>query len=680
MAGFDLAQTFYIDKDAVQGADNIFVTSVDLYFYGKPVSGKTKSGITSPGASIYVGMTNDNGSPNLDMYHHTFAARVEYDNINTDTAGVTATTFTFRQPVPLATARLYSFLVKFDGSDPDFKLWYNKAGENVLGTTTKTQVTSGKVDGAFYMVTNGKDLTPVLDADLSFKINVAKFSKLSETFRVYNRKYEILRVSGLSGDFKGGEDVYRLSANLTGTVAISETSTTLTGTGTSFTGAGLQAGDAFVITDGTVGNTEVRKVVAVTNSTSMTIDVAPSFTNASGHYYKTVTAKLFDSNGLTDHVILQDSTANSTIYLGVGNTIYGVDSGTSATITTILDYAVNGVVPNFDIKTPAGTAVTTSLNFANAAYQFSDTHAVTATLGERLLINQYDPVIYSQSNKVVSAATEDAFRGLVTFTTTNPFVSPYVREENMDLFVERYELNNTTTNEYAGSGSAKTRYISKVITLADDQIAEDLKVYVRAYRPANTNIVVYARLRNSEDLESMDLKDWTELSLVTSNTEFSNPTNIYDRKELEYAIPFYRTGTTAVGQFQTLSACTVITGTSGAVSTDVAPGSLVRVYSPIIPSTYFVDTVLASNTTTFTVARGTGSNASLVATGLKVDVIDRSSSAFLDIQAQNIVTYYNKAKAPQKGFDSFAIKIVLLSEDGVKVPYVDDVRAIAVSA
>jgi hypothetical protein len=679
MAGFDLAQTFYLDKDAVEGADSIFVTSVDLYFFGKPVSGKTKSGITNPGASVYLAMTNDNGSPNLDLYHHTFAGRVEYENILTDASGATATTFTFRQPVPLSTARSYAFLIKFDGSDPDFKLWYNKAGENVFGTTTKTQVTSGKVDGAFYTITNGRDLTPVLDADLSFNLQVAKFSKTSETFRVYNRKYEILRVNSMVGDFKGGEDVYRLSANATGTVAISENSTTLTGTGTSFNTT-LLVGDKFAITDGTPGNTEIRTVVSVTNATSMVVDVVPSFSNTSGNYFKTVTAKLFDANGLSDHVILQDSTANTTVYLSAGERIYGVDSQATALITTVLDYAVNGLVPNFDIKTPAGTAVTASLNFANAAYQFSDTNAVTATLGDRLLINQYDPVIFSQSNKVTTAATEDAFRGLITFTTTNPYVSPYVREENMDLFVERYELNNTTTNEYTGFGSAKTRYISKVIPLSDDQIAEDLKIYVRAYRPANTNIIVYARLRNSEDLESMDLKDWTELSLVTANTDYSNPTNIYDRKELEYSIPFYRLGTTATGSFTTLSACTVVTGTSGSVSTEIANGNLVRVYSPIIPSTYFVDTVVESNTTTFTLATGTGANASLVGTGLKVDVIDRPSSAFLDIQSQNIVTYYNKARAIHKGFDSFALKIVLLSEDGIKVPYVDDVRAIAVSA
>lgn len=679
MAGFDLAQTFYLDKDAVQGADTAFVTAVDLYFFDKPVSGKTKSGIESPGASVYLARTNDNGSPNLELYHHTFAGRVEYNDINTSSTGATATTFTFRQPVPLATDKSYAFLVKFDGSDPDFKLWYNKAGENVFGTTTKTQVSSGKVDGAFYTITNGKDLTPMLDADLSFNLKVAKFSKTSDTFRIYNRKYELLRVTNMVGDFKGGEDVYRLSANAAGNVSFTDSSKTITGTGTAFNSV-LVAGDSFVLTDGTVGNTIVRTVAAIANATSMTVTVEPSFSNTVGHYYKTVTAKLFDANGLTDHVVLQDSTANTTVYLGVGNTIYGTDSHASATISGILDYAVNGVVPNFDVKIPAGATVTTTLNFANTGYAFDDTHAVSATLGQRTLINQYDPVIYSQSNKVVSAATEDAFRGYITFSTTNPYVSPYVREENMDLFVERYELNNTTTNEYTGSGAAKSRYISKMITLTNDQVAEDLKVYVRAYRPANTNIVVYARLRNSEDLESMDLKDWTELSMVTPSTDYSNPTNIYDRKEIEYALPFYRTGTTAVGQFSTSSACTVITGTSGAVNTDIAPGSLVRVYSPIIPSTYFVDTVLSSNTTTITVATGTGSNTSLVGSGLKVDVIDRPSSAFLDIQSQNIATYYNKARAIQRGFDSFVIKIVLLSDDGVKVPYVDDIRAIAVSA
>jgi hypothetical protein len=53
---FDLAQTFYIDKDSVKQADTIFITSVDLYFKTKPVAGKTKTGIYQPGASVLIMM------------------------------------------------------------------------------------------------------------------------------------------------------------------------------------------------------------------------------------------------------------------------------------------------------------------------------------------------------------------------------------------------------------------------------------------------------------------------------------------------------------------------------------------------------------------------------------------------------------------------------------------------
>ena len=42
---FDLAQSFYIDKDAVRQADTIFITSVDLYFNTKPGIGLSTTGI-----------------------------------------------------------------------------------------------------------------------------------------------------------------------------------------------------------------------------------------------------------------------------------------------------------------------------------------------------------------------------------------------------------------------------------------------------------------------------------------------------------------------------------------------------------------------------------------------------------------------------------------------------------
>ena len=676
MSGFDLAQTFFLDKDAVQGADIASITGVDLFIYKKPTAGKTKSGINKPGISVFLCGCNEDGSPDLSLFHHTFSARVEHDDIIADTDGGDATSFVFNQPLPAPTDRKYAILVKFDGSDPDFKIWYNKAGENVLGTTTKTSVSSGKVDGSLFTITNGKSLTPVVDADLSFRLKVAKHTSMSMTFYVKNRPYELVSLSDKTGIFKGGEDVYKVSANAAGTVSINASSTSLIGTGTNF--STLNAGDAFVITDGTSENTEVRIVASRSNTTLLTLTEPPSFTNASGKYYKTATAKMFYADGISDNMVLNDSTANSTTYFAIGDVIQGVDSLATGTISAIVDYQLNSVVPNYAIRTPGGTVATATINFANNGGTVSPSTQLDATLGQRMFINKYDAVITSQTNRALSGEP-DPFVGTLTFTTNNPYVSPYVREENLDLFVERYSINNTSTNEYKGAGSAQARYITKTVDLAD-QVSEDMKLYLRGYRPSGTSIEAYARFHNSEDPESIDQKDWTQLSFIGTDVPYSSPSNIYDFRELPFEIPYYGAGTTATGTFTVASACTVITGTSGTVNTNIPVGSSVRVYSTTFPNNYFVDTVVAANATTITVATGPGSNASILGSGFKVDVLSRPQSAFLDVQSGSVLTYFNKSGAVFRGYDKFAVKLVLLSSDGIRIPYVDDVRAIAVSA
>lgn len=528
-------------------------------------------------------------------------------------------------------------------------------------------------------MTNGKVLTPETDADLSFKLKVAKFTTTPTTFMVRNRPYEILKTTPVVGVFKGGEPVYEKRANNTGTVGISSTIATLTGSGTSFNTI-LQAGDSFVITDGTTGNTDIRKVVSIANATFMTIDVTPSFTNTAGAYYRTVTGSMFFNSNMTDHLIVQDSTANASVYLSVGSPMYGVDSGAQANVTAIQTYAVNAAIPGFNVIVPAGTTVNTTLNFANSSLGVSGTTESTFNIGQRKTVDTYPAVIASRTTEVTTGTPFTSVATTLKFTTTNPYVSPYVREENLDLFVETFEINNDDTNEYLGRGNASSRYISSPVFLSNDQLAEDMKVYIRAYRPASTSIKVYAKLRNTNDVESIDLKDWTEMEeLTTTSGRQSSSINKQNYIELQYDLPFEPAGTLVTGQFTTTSGNSIVTGTTSTVNTAVAVGSVVRVYSASTPNSYFIDTVVASNTTTFTLASNV-SNTSMVGSGFLTDVVTRKNSAFLDVQVNNIATYFNSSLASFRGYDNFAIKVVLLSENGYAVPYVDDLRAVAVSA
>lgn len=674
---FDLAQSFYVDEQAVANSDTVFATSVDLFFKAKPVQSLTRTGIDAPGVSVYICPFNTSG-PNIDYIFHTYAARVEYGSINVDTFANTATKFVFRNPVPLPTGASYAFLLHFDGNDSDFKLWYNKAGTPQLNQPTATQVSSGKSDGNLYKITNGNVLTPELDADLKYKVNIAKFSSNSQVFKLVDRNYEILGINTANGNFFGGEPVWQFRANNTGTVSVSNTSNSVVGTGTSFASL-YTSGDFFVITDGTFNNADVRQITAITNNTVMSMDLPATFTNTAAAHIKTVTAKAYIADGITDHLLLADSTANSSVFLSTNTLVIGVQSLATANIAAIKDFSVNSLIPNFAVKLPAATSLSLTTNFANTGHSIVNTTAFSSILGTRELLTTFDAVISSRTIEVTAGTPYKSYQGSLTFATTNPYVSPWVREEDMDLFIERYSINNDTTNENIGQGNSSSRYVSRTIILADGQHAEDLKVYLTAWKPANTNVKVYAKIRNNDDPESFDLKNWTDLTLLTP-VATSNRNNPTDMVEIDFGLPTIKTASlTATGTF-TVNSSAVVVGTSGVVNTEIVAGALVRIYSAASNTVYFHDTVVSSNSTTFTVATSQTANASLQQTGMLVDVIADTNGAFLNNQNQNTVRYMNKAGSYYDTYDQFAIKIVMLSTDNVSMPLVDDCRAIAVTS
>lgn len=682
---FDIAQTFYIDPDQVQNASFVYLTSIDLFFQAKPVEGKTQSGLPKPGVAIYVAPTKDK-FPDMELIHHSRAAYLPYDSITASTDGTVATNFKFVRPVLCSTDTVWSVLIKFDGSDNGYKLWYNKAGEVKLGTKELTSVSQGKVDGYFFKITNGKDLTPRTDADLSFRLNIAEFTSLSTTWKYRNRPYEVLDSYNINGVFKGGEDVYqKRSVYATGTINLTSGSSVVTGTGTSLS-TDLTVGTRFVITDGTLGNTAVRTVATLPNATYMTLDTPSPFTNTAANFYKTVVGSLFESNNNDDTLVIENSNANSTIYLTGNTTICGVDSLATANISSIEAFQINSVVPHFQVYTPKETTVSTTLNIANSTYAVSATNAIDAVILQRYEVDRYAGVMASATIEKTTSPSFASISGSVTFTTTNKYVSPFSWEENLDMFSDRYKINNDITDEYEdGKGNATARYITKSIALASGQVAEDMKAYVRLFKPYNTDIAVFARFRTPGD--SGKFSNWTKMSPTDPNVTYSNQQNKQDFIELSYDMPFYPVGTVQTGFFSSQSANAILVGTSGAVNTSIVAGDVVRLYSAAISNTYLIDTVVASNTTTLTLSQPI-SNASLVGSGLLVDKITQPYAAFLDVQNKNILTYFHNRTVkgvtanPGKsvGFDTYQFKVVLLSSDGILVPFVKDFRAIAVSA
>lgn len=75
----------------------------------------------------------------------------------------------------------------------------------------------------------------------------------------------------------------------------------------------------------------------------------------------------------------------------------------------------------------------------------------------------------------------------------------------------------------SSGGPAAARYIGKTVTLADGFDAGDLRVYLTSIKPQTANVQVYMKIRNALDSETIEQKNWIQLS--QKGNEYTYSTN-----------------------------------------------------------------------------------------------------------------------------------------------------------
>lgn len=291
----------------------------------------------------------------------------------------------------------------------------------------------------------------------------------------------------------------------------------------------------------------------------------------------------------------------------------------NCTVVTVDNPIYHGAVPKFTVFEPIGTSVTYEYyGTSNGTSSFAKDTAPAILKNEALFeYNDYERVFRSYSNEVAAGSygANGSATYVVTLNTNNKYVSPVIDLSTKTFNFIQNLINNDETNESTRYGSAKNKYISRTITL--NQESEDLIVYLTGYRPQNTNIKVYGKFLNTAtDNQLFDEKVWTELEFK-NNMDVVYSNDIDDYKEYVYGIP---------------------ASTSGVITASLTPFAT------------YSDTGVSLSVDN--IARGTASYNSPSPTGGTVYNINR-------------------------GFNSFSIKILLLSEDPVKIPNVRDVRALA---
>jgi hypothetical protein len=215
-----------------------------------------------------------------------------------------------------------------------------------------------------------------------------------------------------------------------------------------------------------------------------------------------------------------------------------------AQITSVNNLIIHSLIPKILSITPTGTSVNlgykgTNSNTGVVENDYND--VVSGTLKE---LTDYERRVYSASNEAV-ASLPKTFNLKATLNNSNKYLSPIIDISSKRIVCIENIINSNTVNEETGYGEAEARYISKTVTLADGQDAEDFLLYLTGYRPVNTDILVYVKFLSGDDPSALSSKIWTKLELRNPTLRSSSINNL-DYKEFVYglqtSIPLYANG------------------------------------------------------------------------------------------------------------------------------------------
>lgn len=692
---FDYIQTFSINRDRVNNSAEVMLTSIDLFFKAKPSLTTNASGSASPSVSIWICDVTADGGPILQRVVRDSISRVEYELINTTANASSATRFSFRNPLIITAGKTYGLVIKF--SDPAFDIWLNKQGDRLVDESGPTGIPSpgaqSRFDGDLYRSNNTNNFLKFDDRDLKFKINIAKFTGTTASVNLVNKNYEFLSFDAFTGTFKGGEWVYQVTANSAGTLSVSNSSRVVTGTGTTLTN--YTPGDKIVIED--AGTIDVLTIENVTNATSMSVDRAPSFINAAIGFSVPPMAKVNSVSYNQKKLFLVDSNAaNATFKFAAAGALKGQISKATATISSVDRYVIDAFRPEFKIGNPSTSTYSIQYKLANTSnniavsYSNLENQKQNKVAEKSYVLSRSDEVVGSSlfgTNKK-SAVANLSF--VVGANTTNLFTVPYVSGDDLDLYMQTYDVNNVYTETRNGiedydteidkNGLAKSKYISIKYQLEEKRYAEDLVVYIKAYRPFGTQVRVYAKIQNTgSENESFDDKAWTPLELKNNNDKYSREDDERNLIEYTYGLPQYPAIRYGLDTTFTVDPANNVVLTSSDISANVAANDLVKLYDPSIVDNHEVFKVVSANSTALELNKVV-SNVN-IPTNPGVDLLKYKTIAFNNIANDNVARYYTTSSNQEVDkFNMYQIKIVMLTDNSYVVPKVDSLMAIATSA
>jgi hypothetical protein len=439
----------------------------------------------------------------------------------------------FESPLFLYANKSYAFIIHPEASNPNYYFWISRIGQP--DRNTNLPVTGRAYNGATFTTNN--DTIWVLEprVDLTCKWYRASFTVGSGYFEIGNQPKEKLYLDNIVGSLEGFGEPFVTGDRITLSAVQANTGDYIIGQS-----SGVNA-RVISISSGTYKTSNIRftanesvtikyganGVTKGATATPGTVTIA-SITRGVGYleYYK--------NSPTSTQMILTSSNGK----FSAGETIFDISDEGSANIASInnLRYSV------IDFEPTVINFVKTSTSYEMATYSNSSLLTADAYFsfdaGENYTFDE-EKAIYSRSNEIALLSSNYSNKVKTTLSTSSPYVSPVFDLRRTHSIVVDNLVNSNTANEASTQGGQLfNKYISKIVTLADYQDAEDMNVFLTAYRPPDTDVKVWMKLLNGEDSDPMTQKVWIEMEKsYGGDVTYSSIANKNDFKEYKYLLP-----------------------------------------------------------------------------------------------------------------------------------------------
>lgn len=445
--------------------------------------------------------------------------------------------FTVQFPAPLFLYNdtEYAFVIHTEGLNPDTYFWISRLGETNL--ITGKQVTGRQLTGNVYTTNNNMNWDMVPDIDLMVRFKRANFTSSSASFTLVNDAYEFITVNAniLKMFDRFGEEIVG-SQNLTLTQVQG---------GAPEVGDYISQGGYSAEVVSIQGNKYMTKGFEFTSGNVIFLDSTeiPKGITATVTEIEQGSGKLYRSNEDIGTIELQHSNGK---FFTNGQLRYKEDIEEPELAGEQVKQIFANIVSLDDWKfsTIHVTPNHLVLNRTSCVFEQRARRSSNGTMPSSWAVIDPDenisfPIehaILSRSREVSNWGGAESSELRITLNSESEFVSPVVDLNRINALYVHNIINDDDTGEDGSSGGELlNRYISKIVTLADGQDAEDLFVAISAYQPPNSEVKVWFKVRNAEDAQPIENKEWIEM--VPRGNPVSSLVDNNDFKEITFDVP-----------------------------------------------------------------------------------------------------------------------------------------------